>query len=296
MLCAACVASLSLAGAHGQCDDLLATHLVRPPQESHGHAQLWHSFKKQVLTDNQRRRPSNPRYDYRDELADFFRKCYETNRPVRVVEIGTCWAATPYHLLQKLPFVSSWYAVDPLLSGYDLLDASSVIFSRLARELNATARELSDAHAKAIASRMDELYGCRFHLLHRTSARAAPLFEDGSVDLIFVDGLHTYEGVRDDLHAWLPKLNPQTGILVANDYGREGKFPGVTRAVDEFFRGLGRRVVGSFKRPPGGTNGYVVLGNTSRCQSQEERYGRPFASNIKSKSKRQGDAAAAPVA
>jgi predicted O-methyltransferase YrrM len=51
------------------------------------------------------------------------------------------------------------------------------------------------------------------------------------IDLIFHDASHEYEGVRDDLIHWFPKLKSD-GIMIIDDY--EPQFPGVVRAVDEY--------------------------------------------------------------
>jgi len=64
------------------------------------------------------------------------------------------------------------------------------------------------------------------------SALAASRFSDNSVDFCYVDALHTYEGVKRDLHAWWPKIRP--GCRFGGDDYTKG-WPGVCRAVDEFF-------------------------------------------------------------
>jgi len=58
-------------------------------------------------------------------------------------------------------------------------------------------------------------------------------FSDESVDLIFVDGDHEYEGCKMDIETWLPKLKTG-GFMAGHDYGHE-RFPGVKKAVDEIF-------------------------------------------------------------
>lgn len=50
------------------------------------------------------------------------------------------------------------------------------------------------------------------------------------VDLIFIDGNHSYESCRKDIAAWTPHVRPG-GILCGHDYC--DACPGVKRAVDE---------------------------------------------------------------
>lgn len=64
------------------------------------------------------------------------------------------------------------------------------------------------------------------------SAEAAALFDDASLDLVFIDGDHSEAAVRADISAWLPKVK-SGGVLCGHDYGDH--FPGLTRAVDELF-------------------------------------------------------------
>src|SRR5579875_3089156 len=69
--------------------------------------------------------------------------------------------------------------------------------------------------------------------LKMPSERAASLFEDGTLDFVFLDADHTYEAVRRDLEAWFPKIK-RRGILGGHDY-LHPDFPGVRQAADEFF-------------------------------------------------------------
>jgi predicted O-methyltransferase YrrM len=80
--------------------------------------------------------------------------------------------------------------------------------------------------------RNTERFGERCRVLRMGSLEAADQFEDRSLDFVFIDADHTYEGCRADIEAWLPKLK-LGGVICGHDYS-EG-FPGVVRAVDEIF-------------------------------------------------------------
>jgi hypothetical protein len=70
--------------------------------------------------------------------------------------------------------------------------------------------------------------------LKMPSEQAADLFEDGTLDFVFLDADHAYEAVCRDLEAWFPKVK-RRGVLGGHDY-LHAHFPGVRRAADEFFR------------------------------------------------------------
>jgi predicted O-methyltransferase YrrM len=57
-------------------------------------------------------------------------------------------------------------------------------------------------------------------------------YEDNCLDFVFLDGNHSYNFVKNDIKAWLPKVK-ESGILAGHDYGRPTN--GVKKAVDEAF-------------------------------------------------------------
>jgi predicted O-methyltransferase YrrM len=63
------------------------------------------------------------------------------------------------------------------------------------------------------------------------SHEAAANFEDGSVDCLFIDAGHSYEAVKADIAAWLPKMK-KGGIISGHDYNA---WEGVKKAVTEAF-------------------------------------------------------------
>jgi len=72
------------------------------------------------------------------------------------------------------------------------------------------------------------------------SVEASKLYKDNTLDFVFIDAGHEYEDVTSDLKAWYPKVKTG-GIISGHDYFNPAdpvhghKFPGVKKAVDEFF-------------------------------------------------------------
>lgn len=65
--------------------------------------------------------------------------------------------------------------------------------------------------------------------IRKPSVEAAKDYADGSLDAVFIDACHTYECVREDILAWLPKVKVG-GYLAGHDYSWSND---VKRAVDE---------------------------------------------------------------
>jgi len=60
----------------------------------------------------------------------------------------------------------------------------------------------------------DPLYGSFSRLIRSDFEDALSYFRDGSIDLLHIDGYHTYEAVSRDFANWLPKLSDQAVVLL----------------------------------------------------------------------------------
>ena len=93
-------------------------------------------------------------------------------------------------------------SVDPYRSGYDVGD------------LNARSERLQYARDIFKLRFLDDP---RVTQLRLSSLEAARRFNDSSLDLVYLDAGHSFEAVRNDIRAWLPKVKPG-GLIAGDDY------------------------------------------------------------------------------
>jgi hypothetical protein len=136
--------------------------------------------------------------------------------PYSVVEVGV-YDGTCSRLLRKLLPSAKLYLIDPW--------EVDTIYQESNGPRTIEESTINEAFKKVQNFFQDDPLA---HILKKTSKEASSLVPNG-LDLVFIDGNHDYEFVKEDIELWLPKLRPG-GILAGHDYER---FSGVKSAVHE---------------------------------------------------------------
>ena len=116
-------------------------------------------------------------------------------------------------------------------------------------------------------------------LIRSTFDDACDHFDDGSIDLLHIDGHHTYEAVRHDFESWLPKMS-ERGIVLFHDIAVRERGFGVHRLWKELTdryesfgfdhsHGLGVLAVGS--EIPDGIRPLLALDPSSKDAAAVQR-------------------------
>jgi SAM-dependent methyltransferase len=82
-------------------------------------------------------------------------------------------------------------------------------------------------------------YSNRFNLLRDYSDNVVDKLFDDDYDVIFIDGLHTYEQLTKDCANFYSKLKTG-GVFAGHDYNA---IPGVRQAADEFAAKVGKKIL-----------------------------------------------------
>lgn len=143
----------------------------------------------------------------------------------RVAEVGV-WAGDLSKLLWQLP-LEKLYLVDPMSTEHLEVWREGQLRGQtvMGKDRPWTQEELDELYEKVVSE------APAFVTYYRmSSVAAAGLIPDGFLDFVFVDAMHYYQDLVEDIETWKPKLCPG-GILAGDDLYE--RFPGVKRALDE---------------------------------------------------------------
>jgi hypothetical protein len=129
-------------------------------------------------------------------------------RPATLVELGT-HAGVSYAAFCQAVLAE---ALDTRCHAVDTWQGDA----HAGRYESAVWEEFSRFHAARYAG-FSTLHRCRFD-------DALAEFADGTVDILHIDGFHSYEAVRHDFETWLPKLSPRAVVLLHDIAERQAGF------------------------------------------------------------------------
>ena len=166
-------------------------------------------------------RPERLAPDHRDISAwtphvPFALWLVEALRPASIVELGTHTGVSYFafcQAVQHLGLNARCRAVDTWLG-----DEHSGYYDESIYE---DVRAFNDARYSRFSD-----------LLRMSFDEAASRVPDGSVDLLHIDGCHTYEAAKHDFETWAPRLSPRAVVLLHDTNVRERGF-GVFRLWNE---------------------------------------------------------------
>ena len=168
-----------------------------------------------------------------DLYYDKIQSLIELKTPSRIVEIGVAYGYHAKHILSNNRGVD-YVGIDPYVAGYDEKD---LFVQDVARLFHSDPTEAMDRLFQGVSEGLEKDFGNRGSIHREESVAASKKFEDSSLPFVFVDGDHRYAAVLADLKAWWPKIS-HGGVLCGDDF----QWPGVRRAVMEFFPSAGQDV------------------------------------------------------
>ena len=155
---------------------------------------------------------SDPRYDadqlnpklkfaYWEGHRDFAYDLLQFVRPERLVELGSQYGCSLFTFCQAVRD----FKLDTEINAVDMWSGD------IGAEI--TGEEVYALVQKTAATYYPEV---NLHLFQMCFDDARPNFADNSIDILHIDGGHTFEDVEHDFTTWLPKLK-ENGIVLFHD-------------------------------------------------------------------------------
>jgi hypothetical protein len=141
----------------------------------------------------------------------------------KFAEIGV-WKGRTCRRILKFTSLDEYWAVDP----WEVMDEKEATSVQSRRE-----QWQWEAYHRYVCRLMP--YYPQLKVLRMSSKLASEVIPDKRLCMVYIDAIHTFEHVWDDISYWLPKVR-KGGILGGHDYySGENRKIGVKRAVDKWF-------------------------------------------------------------
>jgi hypothetical protein len=123
-----------------------------------------------------------------------------------ILEIGSWTGVSAEIFAQNFNYVfcvDPWEATEGINTQYDMREVEKIFDNRISKYKNVVKIKTLSEKAREQAMQL-------------------------RIDIVYIDGCHTYEAVKEDITLWKDKCK----IISGHDYWPK-KFPGVIKAVDE---------------------------------------------------------------
>jgi predicted O-methyltransferase YrrM len=154
----------------------------------------------------------NPQYiKGLEDMIDYIDKHIKTKN-LFLVEIGSYIGESTTIFAKNFNKVIS---IDPHIDGYDMNDPAChhISFNQVYKKfIENVSKHENISH------------------IRKLSDDAVIMFNNESIDVLYIDGLHTYEQVKKDIENYLPKIK-KGGFICGHDY--HDNWIGVKQAINE---------------------------------------------------------------
>lgn len=144
------------------------------------------------------------------DMCKYLSKFYDLKK-LKLYEIGS-YAGDAAGIFAQ--YFKRVYCIDPWENGYDDNDASSHL------------------HPMPLVEAQFDKVKSNFQNIEKYKMKGKDFIktlQDESIDMVYIDAIHTYEAVIQDIKMWYPKVKLD-GYLLGHDY-KNKHHPGVEKAV-----------------------------------------------------------------
>jgi predicted O-methyltransferase YrrM len=132
-------------------------------------------------------------------------------------EIGVCLAASTEHFMKNVPNIEKYFAIDNYPAYTDWNGA----------DFNEERQSLMKKYAFDVL----QPYKDKIQFVYEDSTKFAQSIDDESLDFIFIDGDHSYEGFLKDLENYFAKI--KVGGIISGD---DISLVSIRNGLKEFFK------------------------------------------------------------